>query len=106
MENANRKGKNLTMNVQSFSGSNYTSAKNATRQRTETMFENYDRMFTRAQKEVENNVFDEYKPLTDKPYTEKQLNNFIKRVMLAFETLDEKEKEQYVDAAIKFLADA
>lgn len=73
----------------------------------DTMFERYDHMFSDAEKDLMNNVADAVvETVKDKGYSEKQIDNFMNKFMSAFETLTPKEQAQYVDEAVRFLANA
>lgn len=73
----------------------------------DAMFERYDDVFTEAEKELMNNVADTVvDTVKGKGYSDKQIDTMMKKIMSAFETLSPKEQEEYVDAAVKFLANA
>lgn len=71
------------------------------------MLEPYDKMLQKAEKDVFKNQ-DEYLPrdVEVEGLSDKQYEVLAKRIMSAFEALTPKQQEEYVEAAIKFLANA
>ncbi len=75
--------------------------------RMDFLFENYDDMFTKAEKDLMNDAADVVvETIKDKGYSDKQIDAMMKKIMSAFEALTPKQQEEYVEAAVKFLANA
>ncbi len=75
--------------------------------RMDFLFERYDDMFTQAEKDLMNDAADAViETIQEKGYSKKQIDKMMNNIMSAFAALTPKEQEEYVDAAVKFLANA